>query len=109
MHSANGAVSVAPRPVTHGIRSPQASTASAVEAVRDPLPQPGRGVEQHLQPAEEPAAERRVGPQGRQQQVVAARHVEIGRGRDLAQVAPAVTAKPAGVGVPASMYSVPPL
>ena len=50
---ANGAVSVAPRPVTQRMRSPQVCTASSSQRVPDRLRQPGAGVEEHPDAAEE--------------------------------------------------------
>ena len=69
------------------MRSPAVSTASSSSASQHVLRQAGAGVEQHLQPAEECLAQGGSAAQIRQQHLVALRHVEIDRRRDLAQIA----------------------
>ena len=87
VHIANGAVSVAPRPVMMSISSPQASTATSLQLVPEPLAEAGRRIEQQLHAAEERLAQHRVAAQVRHQHLVEARHGEVRRARDLAQVA----------------------
>ena len=99
--SANGAVSVAPRPVT-------AECAAAVprghgeDVVGDVLPQRRRRAEQHLQSAEKMLAQSAVFLQRAAPAVVSFRHVEVRGDRKLAQVADVVSNAP-GIGLPSSM------
>ena len=51
-HSAKGAVSVAPRPVSMRMRSPQVAVAMLVERVPHVLRHAGSGIHQHLEAAE---------------------------------------------------------
>ena len=64
VQSANGAVSVAPRPVIQSSSSPQASTATSLQLVAEPLAEAGGGVEEQLQLAEEALAQHRVARAG---------------------------------------------
>ena len=57
------------------------------QLVPEPLPQTGRRIEQQLHSAEEVSRSTRVAAQMRHQHLVEARHGEVGRARDLAQVA----------------------
>ena len=58
-----------------------------LQLVPEPLPQPSRRIEQHLHPAEEVLAERGIAAKVRDEHLEASRHVEVRRGRDLAQIA----------------------
>ena len=60
-----------------------------MQVVPDGLRQAGGGVEHHLQAREEALRQSRVGVERPRQLLEAARHVEVHRGRDLAQVAQA--------------------
>ncbi len=57
-----------------------------VERIPEMLREPGRGVEHHRQPAEEGAAELGLAPQMGDQGLIALRHVEIDRRRNVAEV-----------------------
>ena len=83
----NGAVSVAPRPVSIGTRKPVLLHRQFVEAVPDKRRQRRAGEEHRVQPVEEFCAQRLVVAQIRQQRFIALRHVEIDRRRNLAEIA----------------------
>ena len=83
---AKGAVSVEPRPVTHGMRCAAGLEGHPLQLVGDVLPQTRGRVEEHAQPAEEDAAELGVVSKRWQQQLVAAGHVEACGGCDLFEI-----------------------
>ena len=85
-HNANGALSVAPRPVTSGMRRPLASTAMACRSSATCCRNAAAAQNSIFRPPKKCAAQPGVGAQPRHEQIVAARHVEVRRRRNLAQV-----------------------
>ena len=83
----NGAVSVAPSPVSIGTREPVSCTASSSRLFQTNGDSAAPEKNIACRPMEELCAQRLVVAQIRQQRFIAFRHVEIDRRRNLAQIA----------------------